>query len=41
MKIVIIDDNKTVLLVNQLMLKKEGFIKDGDVLVTYPDIDTF
>lgn len=41
MKIVIIDDNKTVLLVNQLMLKKEGFIKDGDVLVTYPEIDTF
>lgn len=41
MKIIIIDDNKTVLLVNQLMLKKEGFIKDGDVLITYPDIDTF
>lgn len=41
MKLALIDDNNTVLKVNQLMLKKEGFINDEDIFSTYLDISTF
>lgn len=35
MKIAIIDDNNTVLKINQIMLKKEGFILEDDIVELY------
>lgn len=41
MKIAIIDDNSTVLKVNQVILKKENFLTNIDEIKTYTTIDNF
>lgn len=41
MKIAIIDDNSTVLKINQIMLKKEGFILEDDIIELYLTFSSF
>lgn len=41
MNIALIDDNKTVLTVNELMLKKEKYITEEDLIDKFTDINSF
>lgn len=41
MKIAVIDDNNTVLKVNQIMLKKEGYLIENDFIKSYLSIEDF
>lgn len=41
MKIALIDDNKTVLMVNEVMLKKEGFTSSNDDVSKFTNIEEF
>lgn len=41
LKIGIIDDNKTVLMVTEIMLKKEKFVSENDVIEKFTDISSF
>ena len=40
-KIALIDDNKTVLMVNEVMLKKERIVTENDLISKYTEISNF